>query len=57
MRAKLKSRFLPPSYLQDSYSQHHNLNQGNMSIDEYTREFKKFLIKCDIEAVEEQTLV
>jgi len=40
MKAKLNSWFLPSSYLQDSCSQIHNLNQGNMSIYEYTREFK-----------------
>jgi len=39
MKAKLKARFLPPSYIQDNYSQLHNLVQGNMSVEEYTREF------------------
>jgi len=54
MKAKLKARFLPPSYVQDSYSQLHNLTQGSMSVDEYTREFEKLLIKCDINEPEEQ---
>jgi len=57
MRAKLKSRFLPPSYVQDSYAQLHSLTQGNMSVDEFTREFEKLLIKCDIQEPEEQTIV
>jgi len=48
MKAKLRARFLPSSYLQDNYSQLHNLTQGDMSVDEYTREFEKLLIKCDI---------
>jgi len=39
MKAKLKAHFLPPSYIQDNYSQLHNLVQGNMSVEEYTREF------------------
>jgi len=53
----MKARFLPPSYLQDNYSQLHNLTQGDMSVNEYTREFKKLLIKCDIQEPEEQTIV
>jgi len=57
MKAKMKARFLPPSYLQDNYSQLHNLTQGDMSVNEYTREFKKLLIKCDIQEPEEQTIV
>ena len=28
-----------------------------MSVDEYTREFKKLLIKCDIQEPEEQTII
>jgi len=57
MKAKLKARCLPPSYLQGNYSQLHNLIQGDMSVDEYTREFEKLLIKCDIQEPKEQTIV
>ena len=57
MKANLKAWFLPPSYLQDSYSQLHTLTQGNMSVEEYTREFEKLLIKCDPRDAEEQTIV
>ena len=57
MRTKLKDRFLPPSYLQDNYSKLHNLQQGSMSVKEYTREFEKLLIKCDIQESEDQTIV
>ena len=57
MKTKLKARFLPPTYVQDCYSQLHNLTQGNMSVEEYTREFEKLLIKCDIQEPEEQTIV
>ena len=57
MKSKLKDRFLPSSYHQDSYSQLHNLTQGNMSVEEYTREFEKLLIKCDLQEVEDQTIV
>jgi len=47
MKSKLKDHFLPPSYLQDSYSQQHNLTQATMSVEKYPREFEKSLIKCD----------
>ena len=57
MKSKLKARFLPSSYIQDSYSQLHNLFQGDMNVAEYTREFEKLLIKCDIQEPEEQTIV
>jgi len=30
------------------YSQHHSLFQASMSVEDYTREFEKLLIKCDI---------
>ena len=36
MKFKLKTRFLPPSYLHDSYSQLYNLTQGTMSAEEYS---------------------
>jgi len=57
MKSKLKARFLPSSYIQDSYSQLHNLTQGDMNVAEYTREFEKLLIKCDIQEPEEQIIV
>jgi len=57
MKAKLNAQFLPASYIQDSYAQLHNLTQWNISVDEYTRQFEKLLIKCDIQEPEEQTIV
>jgi len=57
MKAKLKAQVLPLSYVQDNYPQFHNLTQGNTSVDEYTREFEKLLIKHDINELEEQTIV
>jgi len=57
MKAKIKSWFLPPSYLQDSYFQLHNLIQGSISVEEYTREFKKLLTECDIQELKDQTIV
>ena len=57
IKTKLKACFLPPNYLQNNYSSLHHLTQGSMSIEEYTREFEKLLIKCDLQEAEEQTIV
>jgi len=57
MKSKLKARFLPPTYVQDCYSQLHNLTQGNLSVEEYTRAFEKLVIKCDLHEPEQQTIV
>jgi len=43
-KSKLKSSFLPATHFQDSYSQLHNLTQGNLTVEEYTRVFEKLLI-------------
>ena len=55
MTSKLKAHFLPPTDVQDCYSQLHNLTQGNLSVEEYTRECEKLVIKCDLQEPEEQT--
>jgi len=57
MKSKLKTRFHPPTYVQDLYCQLHSLNQRNLSVTEYTREFEKLVIKCDLQKPEEQTIV
>jgi len=57
MKNKLKGRFLPPNYIQANYALLHHLTQGSMSVEEYTREFEKLMIKCDLQEEEEQTIV
>ena len=57
MKSKLKARFLSPTYVQDCYSQLHNLTQGNLNVEEYTHEFEKLIIKCDLQQPEEQTII
>ena len=32
------------------------MTQGNLTVEEYTREFEEFLIECDIQEPEEQTI-
>ena len=57
MKAKLKGRFLPPNYIQANYALLHHLTQGSLSVEEYTREFERLMIKCDLQEEEEQTIV
>jgi len=57
MKTKLKARFLPPKYVQNNYALLHYLTQGSMSVEEYTREFERIMIKCDLQEAEEQTIV
>jgi len=57
MKAKLKARCLPSNYIQNNYTLLHHLTQGSMSVEEYTREFEKHLIKCDLQEAQEQTIL
>jgi len=52
-KSKCNSLFLLTTYVQDSYSQLHNLTQGNTPVEEYTREFENLLIKSGILELEE----
>jgi hypothetical protein len=47
---------LPAHYYQDNFIQLQNLHQKNLSVEEYTREFEKLMMKCDIHEKEEQTI-
>jgi len=53
----MQARFLPSTYVQDSYMLFHHLTQGKMNVEEYIREVEKLMIKCDIHKPEEQTMV
>ena len=47
---------MPSHYYQDSFIPLQNLRQKNFSVEEYTREFEKLMMKCDIHEREEQTI-
>ena len=55
MRRELTRKFLP-HYYQDNFIQLHNSRQKSMSVEEYTRDFEKLMMKCDIQEKEEQTI-
>jgi len=53
MKSKLKSKFLPPHYLQDNFLKIHHLKQGSNSVED----FEQLLLKCDLKEDESQTLI
>lgn len=55
MKAKMKQKFLPTYYIQNSFSQLHSLKQGSGTAEEYSREFEYLLMKCDIPEDDPQT--
>jgi len=57
MKEKLKAKFLAPHYLQDNYTKLHNLRQESKSVEEYTREFEKLVMICNLRENEDQTIV
>nr|GEZ48448.1 hypothetical protein CTI12_AA531400 [Tanacetum cinerariifolium] len=57
MKEKIKQKFLPSYYIHASFSQLHSLRQGAGTAEDYSREFKYLLMKCDIPEDDPQTLV
>jgi len=57
MRSKRRGKFLPPHYVQDNFSKLHNIRQDGRSVEEYTREFERLLMTCDLRESEDQTIV
>nr|GEV60836.1 hypothetical protein CTI12_AA531400 [Tanacetum cinerariifolium] len=57
MKAKMKQKFLPTYYIQNSFSQLHSLRQGNGTAEEYSCEFEYLLMKCDVPEDDPQTLI
>ncbi|GKE20569.1 RNA-directed DNA polymerase [Tanacetum coccineum] len=57
MKAKMKQKFLPTYYVQNSFSQLHSLRQGTGTAEEYSCEFEYLLMKCDVPEDDPQTLL
>ncbi|XP_047979023.1 uncharacterized protein LOC125220938 [Salvia hispanica] len=54
MKALLKARFLPADYEQLLYLQFHNCVQGNQAVSEYTEEFLRLQVRCNLYENEDQ---
>ncbi|KAF8387579.1 hypothetical protein HHK36_026233 [Tetracentron sinense] len=56
MKKELRKKNLPENYLQEWYVKMYNFQQGNKSVDEYTKEFDLLMIRCGVVEPEEQTI-
>jgi len=56
-KKKLKAKFLPPHNLQDNNTKLHDLRQESKRAEEYTHEFEKLVMTCDIRESEDKTMV
>uniref|UniRef100_A0ACD5WY96 Uncharacterized protein n=1 Tax=Avena sativa TaxID=4498 RepID=A0ACD5WY96_AVESA len=54
MKNLLKGRFLPVDYDQILFIQFHNCAQGNGTVSEYTEEFLRLQVRCNLAETEEQ---
>jgi len=57
MRSKLRDKFLFPHYIQDNFTKLHNIRQDGRGVEEYTREFERLLMTCDLRESEDQTIM
>lgn len=56
LKKLLKERFLPDSYKQDLYVKMTIFKQGNLSNEDYTREFEQLVLRSGIQEKQEQTI-
>ena len=56
MKLRLRERYVPISYHRKLWDQWQMLNQWNMTLSEYIAKFKDFVIRCDIDEPEAETI-
>ncbi|GKC75614.1 putative reverse transcriptase domain-containing protein [Tanacetum coccineum] len=57
MKKKLMAKFLPVYYKQEAYIEYHNFKQGSStSVEDFTGEFDRLRMRCDVDEEEEQTV-
>ncbi|PKU87302.1 RNA-directed DNA polymerase [Dendrobium catenatum] len=56
MIKELQKKFLPMHYRQDMFLRLHNLQQHELSVEEYAAEFEQLGLKCQLEEPEENTI-
>ena len=54
MQRELLKKFLPESYLQDAYNKLQFFQQGDLSVEKYTKRFDSLLVHCEVYEKEEQ---
>ncbi|GKC93244.1 RNA-directed DNA polymerase [Tanacetum coccineum] len=57
MKKKLMAKFLPVQYKQEAFIEYHNFKQsGGMLVKEFTNEFDRLRLRCDVVEEEEETI-
>ncbi|GJW43911.1 reverse transcriptase domain-containing protein [Tanacetum coccineum] len=57
MKKKLMAKFLPVQFRQEAFIEYHNFKQsGGMLVEEFTSEFNRLRLRCDVVEEEEETI-
>ncbi|GJX64115.1 hypothetical protein Tco_0298458, partial [Tanacetum coccineum] len=57
MKKKLMAKFLPVQFRQEAFIEYHNFKQsGGMLVEEFTSEFDRLRLRCDVVGEEEETI-
>ena len=57
MKKKLMAKFLPVQFRQEAFIEYHNFKQsGGMLVEEFTSEFDRLRLRCDVIEEEEETI-
>ena len=57
MKKKLMAKFLPVQFRQEAFIEYHNFKQsGGMLVEEFTSEFDRLSLRCDVVYEEKETI-
>ena len=56
MKERLKSNFLPSDYIDTLHQEFLTLQQGNLSVEEYTNKFHEYIVRCNLKTDDRLTI-
>ncbi|XP_048135655.1 uncharacterized protein LOC125315249 [Rhodamnia argentea] len=56
MKKLLQKKFLPTHYRQEAFIEYHNVKQRDLTVEQYTEEFDRLRMRCDVAEEDEQTI-
>eukprot|EP00268_Persea_americana_P054386 TRINITY_DN6228_c0_g1_i6.p1 TRINITY_DN6228_c0_g1~~TRINITY_DN6228_c0_g1_i6.p1 ORF type:complete len:236 (+),score=22.74 TRINITY_DN6228_c0_g1_i6:765-1472(+) len=56
MKGRLKSNFLPSDYIDTLHQGYLTLQQGNLSVEEYTNKFREYIVRCNLKTDDRLTI-
>ena len=56
MKERLKSNFLPSDYIDTLHQEYLTLQQGNLSVEEYTNKFREYIVRCNLKTDDRLTI-